>query len=52
MRTGLSSSANEYPENRELIQWMRDYNATATSAGHRKIHLYGIDLPNDARPRL
>lgn len=48
-RTGLSNGVNRYLENRELIQWMRDYNATASSAGHRKIHLYGIDLPEGER---
>lgn len=48
-RTGLSDGVNRYLENRELIQWMRDYNATASSAGHRKIHLYGIDLPEGER---
>src|SRR6202012_1375614 len=41
-RIGLSW-LSAYPENRELIQWMRDYNADASSAGHRKIRLYGID---------
>src|SRR5262249_23028431 len=40
---------NQYTESRELIQWMRDYNGTAASAGHRKVHLYGIDLPAGAR---
>jgi erythromycin esterase len=48
-RTGLSSGFSRYPENRELIQWMRDYNATASSAGHRRIRFYGIDLPAGAR---
>ena len=48
-RTGLSSWVNRYLENRELIQWMRDYNAAASSAGHRKIRLYGIDLTEGAR---
>ena len=48
-RTGLSSWANRYLENRELIQWMRDYNATASSAGHRRIRLYGIDITAGGR---
>jgi erythromycin esterase len=48
-RTGLSSGLSRYPESRELIQWMRDYNAAAASAGHRKIRLYGIDLTAGAR---
>ena len=50
LRAGLSNRLSQYRENRELIQWMRDYNATASSAGHRKIHLYGIDLTEGARP--
>ena len=41
-RSGLGFSRNL--EDRELIQWMRDYNVTASSAGHRKIRLYGIDI--------
>src|SRR6266702_4174351 len=49
VRTGLSSGANQYPENRELIQWMRDYNATASSAGYRRIRLYGIDITAGGR---
>jgi erythromycin esterase len=48
-RTGLSSGLGRYPENRELIQWMRDYNATASSAGHRRIRLYGIDITAGGR---
>jgi len=48
-RTGLSSWANRYLENRELIQWMRDYNVAASSAGHRRIRLYGIDITAGAR---
>jgi erythromycin esterase len=48
-RTGLSSGFSRYLENRELIQWMRDYNAAASSAGHRRIRFYGIDLPAGAR---
>ncbi len=46
-RTGLGFSRNL--EDRELIQWMREYNATASSAGHRKIRLYGIDITAGAR---
>jgi erythromycin esterase len=49
-RTGLSGWLSRYVENRELIQWMRDYNATASSTGHRRIRLYGIDLTDGARP--
>jgi erythromycin esterase len=48
-RAGLSSGFSRYLENRELIQWMRDYNATASSAGHRRIRFYGIDLAAGAR---
>jgi erythromycin esterase len=44
------SEFGAYLENRELVQWMHDYNTTATSGGHRKIHLYGMNLPSDARP--
>jgi len=33
-----------YLENGELIQWMRDYNATAAAAGHHRIRFYGVDL--------
>jgi erythromycin esterase len=48
-RTGLSSWVNRYLENRELIEWMRDYNATASSAGRRRIRFYGIDLTEGER---
>ena len=48
-RTGVSSWESEFPENRELIQWMRDYNAAAPSAGHRKVRFYGIDMTAGAR---
>jgi erythromycin esterase len=47
--TGLGRGLARYPQSRELIQWMRDYNATAASAGHRRISLYGIDIPNGGR---
>lgn len=48
-RTGLSSGFGRYLENRELMQWMRDYNSAASSAGHRRLRFYGIDLPAGAR---
>ena len=48
-RTGLGSWLSRYPENLELIQWMRDYNATAASRGKRKIRLYGADLTTGGR---
>lgn len=47
-RTGLGWLSS-YSENRELIQWMRDYNAAASSAGHRSIRLYGIDITAGGR---
>jgi erythromycin esterase len=46
--TGLSW-LGPFPETRELIQWMQDYNAAASSAGHRKIRLYGIDMTSGGR---
>ena len=48
-RTGLGSGLSQYLENRELVQWMRDYNAAASSAGHRRIRLYGIDITAGGR---
>ncbi|MBV9344592.1 MAG: erythromycin esterase family protein [Gammaproteobacteria bacterium] len=45
LRDGLSGERGRYRENRELIQWMRDYNVAAPTAGHRSIRFYGIDLP-------
>ena len=48
-RTGLSERISHFPENLELIQWMHDYNAAASSAGQRKIRLYGIDMTAGAR---
>jgi erythromycin esterase len=49
LRTGVLSWASEYPENRELIQWMRDYNAAAASTGQHRIRLYGIDMTTGGR---
>jgi len=40
----LPSGLGSYAENRELIQWMRDHNAAAAAAGHRRIRYYGADL--------
>src|SRR3569833_366329 len=48
VRTGLSRGL-DYPENRELLQWMRDYNVAAAAAGHRKIRLYGLDITTGGR---
>ena len=36
------SMAVPYEENRELIEWVRNYNARPTTK--RKVHFYGIDL--------
>jgi erythromycin esterase len=46
---GLTSGFGRLVENRDLIQWMRDYNTNASPAGHRRIHFYGIDLPAGGR---
>jgi erythromycin esterase len=46
---GPSSKLGRYEENRELLQWMRDYNAAASAAGHRRIRFYGIDLTAGGR---
>ena len=46
---------SQYLETGQLLQWMRDYNTAAASRGHRKIGLYGIDIPAGGRlsgPRL
>lgn len=48
-RTGLSGGPSRYLEDLELFQWMRDYNAAAASAGHRRLHLYGIDMTAGGR---
>ncbi len=47
--TGVSRWESHFPENRELIQWIRDYNAAAPSSGHRKLRFYGIDMTAGAR---
>jgi erythromycin esterase len=46
-QTGLGW-LSAYSENRELIQWMRDYNTAASSSAHR-LRLYGIDLTAGGR---
>lgn len=43
-RAGLTSGFERFIENRDLIQWMRDYNVTAAATGRRKLHFYGIDM--------
>jgi erythromycin esterase len=39
---GVGSGMGELPQNRDLVRWMREYNADATHA--RKINFYGFDL--------
>jgi erythromycin esterase len=48
-REGLTSGGGRFKETLELIQWMRDYNAASSSAGHRKVRFYGIDLAASGR---
>jgi erythromycin esterase len=48
VRDGMTSGKGNFGENRELIQWMRDYNAAATADRHR-IRFYGIDLAAGGR---
>jgi erythromycin esterase len=48
VRDGLTSGKGSFGENRELIQWMRDYNAAAPAGRHR-IRFYGIDLTAGGR---
>ena len=40
MHAGLTWQFDSLPENRELIQWLRDYNAHSA----RKVHFYGLDI--------
>jgi len=47
-RAGLPG-LEQYSETRELLQWMRDFNAAAASRGRHAIRLYGIDLPAGGR---
>jgi erythromycin esterase len=49
VRDGMTSGKGNFDENRELIQWMRDYNAAATADRHRTIRFYGIDLTAGGR---
>ena len=46
---GLTSGFGHLIANRELIQWMRDYNAAAAKTGQRRIHFYGVDLTAGGR---
>lgn len=41
-RAGLTWGFGDYPENVELLQWMRTFNAAADEL--RKVSFYGIDL--------
>lgn len=50
LQNGLPSGLAQFTEIRDLIQWMRDYNATASAAGRRQLRFYGIDLTSGARP--
>ncbi len=43
--TGLSHSFGMFAANRELVEWMRHYNADP--AHQRKLHFYGFDSPTD-----
>lgn len=47
-RTGFPGLAG-YAETIELVQWMRNHNAIASSAGHAGVRLYGIDIPAGGR---
>ena len=44
-----TNSVPRYGENVEIIQWLRDYNAAASSTGRRKIRFYGIDMTTGGR---
>src|SRR6266700_185380 len=43
--TGLSHGFGKFEENRELVEWMRHYNADP--AHQRKLQFYGFDSPTD-----
>jgi len=43
--TGLSHGFGKLEANRELVEWMRHYNADP--AHHRKLQFYGFDSPTD-----
>src|SRR2546421_3969299 len=44
--TGLSHGFGKFEANRELVEWMRHYNADA--AHQRKLQFYGFDSPTEA----
>jgi len=43
MARGFSWTFDRLPQNRELVQWLRDYNARPET--RRKINFYGFDVP-------
>src|SRR5579872_5001761 len=43
--TGFSHGFGKFEANRELVEWMRHYNADP--AHHRKLQFYGFDSPTD-----
>lgn len=43
LKQGLTWTFDAFPQNRELIRWMRDYNARLPQ-GRRKIRFYGFDV--------
>jgi erythromycin esterase len=43
--TGFSHGFGKFEANRELVEWMRHYNADP--AHQRKLHFYGFDSPTD-----
>ena len=50
---GLHSAFRNYPQNRELVQWLRRYNSD--SAHEKKVAFFGFDIPgspgNSTAPR-
>ena len=45
LRNGFTHNMGPWEESRELLEWMRSYNAKQTDP-REKIHFYGMDLPN------
>jgi erythromycin esterase len=43
VQQGLSWTFDTYPQNRELIRWMKDYNSKLPSSG-RKLQFFGFDV--------
>jgi erythromycin esterase len=48
-RDHLTDRFGHLDENRELIQWLRDYNTAARAKGHRRVRFYGIDVSGGGR---